>query len=417
MLSSQKWSVYFLLLTIIMVVQTSLYAIENNKINQKKNILILTCKGGYGHLAASDALESILAPDYNIQMVKPLEEILDSIDFIKKISGNRLDCEQFYNLVLQKGWINLFNFGCRYVWPHLISMNNKHMERLFIRYFEKVKPDLIISVMPIINLPASNAAHHCKLPYLMTTLDYDLTMWKLGMKKAMHKNIVITTADEHTKKTYLSQGLSPKIKHIHPIGVPIRKTFFERKKVKDIRQEWNIPHDKPIVMLLMGGAGSHQSYSYFNRLAQFPKPIHILVCTGRNTHITKSIARVARNPWVSYTCIPFTLKISDLMAASQLLITKPGPGTVTEAMMMKIPVLLDRTSTPIFWERKVFEFAKQHGIGHEVRSLRKLNKLVEQMLFDDAHRTQIKQAFAKTPPYRFDQEIKQLVRQLCNSAA
>lgn len=417
MLSPQKWSTYSLLVTIIMMIQTSLYALENNHRHQRKNLLFFTCKGGYGHLAASDALESILAPHYNIKTVKPLEEILHSVDFIKKISGNRMDCEEFYNLVLQRGWINLFNFGCRYIWPPLISMNNKHMERLFIKYFEKTKPDLVVSVMPIINLPASNAAQHCKIPYLMITLDYDLTMWKLGMKKANHDNIVITTADNYTKETYLSQGLSPKTKQFHAIGVPIRKTFFEQKKVKAIRQEWNIPEDKPVVMLLMGGAGSYQSYSYFKRLAQFPKPIHILVCTGRNTSIAKSIAQVTRNPWVSYTSIPFTLKISDLMAASQLLITKPGPGTVTEAMIMKIPVLLDRTSTPIFWERKVFEFAKRHGIGQEVRSLRKLNTLVEQMLFDNANRKQIKQAFAKTPPYRFDQEVKKLVRQLCDSTA
>lgn len=395
----------------------SCFAEEEQQIQTKKKILILTSKGGYGHMAATDTLDSILSNDYNIQSVKPLEEILHPVDFVKKISGHRLDSEQFYNLVLQKGWTNFLNFSCRYISPHLIAMNNRNMERLFTSYFEKAKPDLVISVMPIINLPASNAAHTCKIPYLMITLDYDLTMWKLGMKKAKHTNIVITAADDYTQKTYLSNGFSPKTKEFHPIGVPIRKPFFEPKDAQAIRKEWNIPNDKPTVMLLMGGAGSGQSYSYFKRLSQFPKPIHILTCTGRNTGVAKKIARFNRKPWVSYTNIPFTLKISDLMAVSQLVITKPGPGTVTEAMIMKVPVLLDRTSTPIFWERRVFEFAKRHGIGQEVRSLSKLNQVVDQMLFDDAHRKRIKQAFANTPPYNFDQKVKLLIEQQLRNPA
>jgi len=407
----------FVLFFLITSSTISCFAREIHQVQSKKKLLILTSKGGYGHMAATDTLESILSPNYNIQSVKPLEEILHSVDFVKKISGRRLDSEQFYNLVLQKGWTNFLNFSCRYVSPHLIAMNNRSMERLFTSYFQKTKPDLVISVMPIINLPASNAAHTCKIPYLMITLDYDLTMWKLGMKKAKHKNIVITAADYYTQKTYLSSGFSANTKNFHPIGVPIRKTFFEPKDAHAIRKDWNIPDDKPVVMLLMGGAGSGQSYSYFKRLSQFPKPLHILVCTGRNTRVAEKISRFARKPWVSYTNVPFTLKISDLMSVSQLLITKPGPGTVTEAMVMKVPVLLDRTATPIFWERKVFDFAKRHGIGTEIRSLSKLNELVDQMLFDKANHTRIKKAFAITPAYCFDEKIKKIVEQLCSNTA
>lgn len=410
----KNWSSVGPILIVVLLQSFQLHAKKKSISPRKKKIVIMTSKGGYGHIAASDTLESLLKSDYTIQTVKPLEEILHSVDFIKKISGNTIDCEQFYNLVLQKGWINLFNFGCRYIWPHLISLNNNKMEKLLTNYFEQAKPDLVISVMPIINLPASNAAQKCKIPYLMITLDYDLTMWKLGMRRAKHENIVITAADRSTQEIFLTKGLPSTVKHIYPFGVPIRKTFFEKRNLIKIKKEWDIPADKPVAMLLMGGAGSSQTYRYFKMLARFPKPIHLLVCMGRNTKIQKKLTRVRCNEWVSYSCIPFTQKIPDLMAVSDLLITKPGPGTVTEAMLMKVPVLLDRTVKSVFWEGKVFDLVNRHGIGKEVRRLSRINDLVHEMLFDTKQRIGIKQAFSKIPTYRFDYKIKKLVHQLCN---
>lgn len=385
---------------------------NHNQKMYKKKITILTSKGGFGHSAACDFLKSLIGNDYDLTVINPFEEILSKIDFVKKISFNKYDGEQFYNTILTRGWPVFFNFGLRHIMPRVILSMNRKIESLFYNFLAKDKPDLLISVIPVINLPASNAAWKLSIPYLMITLDYDLTMWTPGMKHTKHKNITVTAADTYTQEHFLSKKLSPDIKRILPIGLPIRKTFFEERNVEEIKREWNIPADKPVVMLLMGGAGSPQTYHYFKKLAQFKKPIHLLVCIGRNSAIKKKLMQITCSPEVSYSCIPFTTKIPDLMAASDLLITKPGPGTVTEGMIMKLPMILDRTITPIFWENKAFDLIKRHHIGMEIRSLSKLHTIVEKMLFDASYRTELKQAFEKLPAYNFDNHIKKIIHDI-----
>lgn len=380
---------------------------------QKKKLTILTSKGGFGHMAACDNLKSILNDEYEINVVNPFEEILSHIDFVRKVSFKKYDGEQFYNTILTRGWPVFFNFGLRHIMPRVILGMNKKIETLFYNFLQKDKPDLLISVIPVINLPASNAAWRSSIPYLMITLDYDLTMWTPGMKRTLHENMIVTAADQYTQDLFLSKNLSPKINKIFPIGVPIRKAFFEKRDLKKIKSEWKIPEDKPVLMLLMGGTGSPQTYHYFNKLAHFHKPIHLLVCVGRNTAIQKKLSRIKCNPGITHSFIPFTLKIPDLMAVSDLLITKPGPGTVTEAMIMKLPVILDRTITSIFWENKVFDLVKRHGIGQEIRRLSKLNTCVQKMLFDADYKAQVKNAFSKIPSYQFDQRIKEIIKDLC----
>ena len=175
--------------------------------------------------------------------------------------------------------------------------------------------------------------------------------------------------------------------------------------------------EKPLVMILMGGAGSNQTYHCTKKLVQSHFPLHILACVGRKTKIIKKIEKLKRNPAVSLTCIPFTDRISDLMAVSDLLITKPGPATTSEAAILKLPVILDATATNIFWERGVAKFVLSNNLGREVKSLSKLNSLVEEMLFNKKIRGDIMASFDRLPPYRFNHEIMSIIKSMCPPVA
>ncbi|MGP0072065.1 MAG: hypothetical protein ACLPWF_09035, partial [Bryobacteraceae bacterium] len=59
---------------------------------------------------------------------------------------------------------------------------------------------------------------------------------------------------------------------------------------------------------------------------------------------------------------------------------KPGPGTINEAISMKLPVLLDTSSTPLFWEKVNSELVKQYRIGEVISKKRKLPRLLEKYL-------------------------------------
>ena len=88
-----------------------------------------------------------------------------------------------------------------------------------------------------------------------------------------------------------------------------------------------------MVMVFMGGAGSLASYRYVRTLAKLAMPMHILVCLGRNMRLSRNINKILLPPEVTLTIIGFTDRIADLMSISDVLITKPGPGSVCEPRM------------------------------------------------------------------------------------
>ena len=74
------------------------------------------------------------------------------------------------------------------------------------------------------------------------------------------------------------------------------------------------------------------SYKYVAYLIKMQLPLHILVCIGRNERLRRNINKILLPEDVSLTIIGFTDRIADFMAISDVLITKPGPGSVCEAL-------------------------------------------------------------------------------------
>ena len=66
------------------------------------------------------------------------------------------------------------------------------------------------------------------------------------------------------------------------------------------------------------------------------------------------------------TLLGFTDRVADLMAISHLIVTKPGPGTISEAIAMKLPILIDNTDKLLFWERINVDLVLNYGVGQRI---------------------------------------------------
>ena len=382
----------------------------------RKKIMIFTSKGGSCHQSTSQALKKLLEKEYDITIINPIEKLIGPLDPVKKIV-KKYDWEVLHEKLFQNGWVRTINFYTYYIAPILISTFSGTIEKKFQKLFEKEKPDLVISVIPFFNLFASNAAYKCKIPYALITLDMDLTLWSIWLNKIKHPNFVMTILDDHLKKQFQKQLKNIPQEQIKTIGMPIRPEFFEEKNKKDkekIRIEWNIPKDKFIIMLMMGGAGSNIILKYAKEIAKNRLPIHLLTCIGKKTKLEKKLLPIIakENSVTTFTIVPFTNKIADLMSVSDLLITKPGPSTTNEAIAKKLPLLIDETQKTLFWEKGILNFVKRNKIGNSIKKFRKLKKIIRNYLDKNYYKNCLK-AFDKLPPYKFDQEIVKIVHQLC----
>lgn len=375
-----------------------------------KKVIMFTSKGGYGHMAACATLKNILT-DYEVSIVNPFETILTSLDVVKKITWGRYDCEQFYNSLLSNGWIRFMNFFCHRPAFYLVHRSRKQIEQKMWRFLRQEKPDLLISTIPLINYPTSCAAQNLNIPFLLVTLDADLTKWLLDMDQCTHPNFMLTVG---TKTPLISGQLAAKKipdASIREIGNPFRQDFFEAKDKDVILHEWCIPSNKPIAMLIRGGAGSYQLINYVKTLLAYGKPLHLLVCVGRNAKLAKQLNSLRkREGLVTFSIIPFTTRISDLMFVSDLLITQPSPNTCNEAMHFGIPILIDKTSPTLFWEDATADLVAMNGIGTTFQRMRDLNLLVKKYL---GKKSLARNKVNNRPS--FDVVIKQIVYDMTNT--
>src|SRR6185436_9451502 len=155
---SKKWTTWILIFAFA-AIKLQAEDVESPPISKKK-ILILCSNGGNGHNAAASALKTILHDKYDFSIVYPINEL----EIFGIPSG-----ESLYNLALRKGWTRSVNVVSRYVAPKIFRGYKKKLESLIAKHIEAEAPDLVISVIPFINLSASEAARKAGIPYLMIT--------------------------------------------------------------------------------------------------------------------------------------------------------------------------------------------------------------------------------------------------------
>lgn len=370
----------------------------------KKKILVLSSLGGYGHIAAANTLKNLLGEDYEIDVVYPIKDLR----FWKVPSG-----EQIYNFLLAKNLTRVINFMVRTFPETLFRNREKKLQKMIERHIDEKKPEILISVIPYTNYPASEAARTRAIPFLMITTDNDLKNWVFALEKRKVENFKVTIGhDLPTSKKRLLDCRVPE-EAIETIGLPLRPDFFHTKSKKDLRQAYGIPKEKNVVLIMMGGMGAKSIFEYASVLAKVPLNVHLLVCTGRSEHLATKIKTIEADPTNTIEIIPFTDKVGELFAVSDLLLTKPGPGTINEAQQMKLPILIDRTRVPIFWEEANIDLVLRQKVGACIEQIEDAPAFVKQFLFDEQTKEAVARAYETIEQNRFAKRIQSLIEEMC----
>lgn len=377
------------------------------KQEERKKILILSSNGGYGHRAASLSIQEICKDQYVFQEIFPIEEL----NRFGKSSG-----EGLYNALIKNNWIWTTNFLSNKLAPLLFSTKREKLESFLIDSIEASKPDLVLSLIPFVNYPVSEVARKLGVPYLLVTTDNDLTNWVLGLERIKHPDFTVTIGQEHalTRGLLLNRGISQD--QIVLTGLPVHPSFSKKKDEKRIKQEMGIALDKPVVTIMMGGAGGKGAYAYAQELKKIGFPLHVVVCTGNNATLYKKMQILsAEKGLVSFSVLEFTNKVADLMQVSDLFITKPGPGTINEAMMRKLPILVDNVHSALSWERVNLELVERRGIGRVLNEVAEANQFVSSYLQNPERKQEVKEAYARLERLAFDENIQKVLENLLYS--
>jgi 1,2-diacylglycerol 3-beta-galactosyltransferase len=195
--------------------------------------------------------------------------------------------------------------------------------------------DLIVSVHQLPNAPCTRALAHMRRRVPFTTVVTDLVTTHAAWYAPGADLIVVPTSVAYRKA--LNMGIRPEQMEI--VGLPVADKFCKPAGDKaEIRARLGWPQDRPVILVVGGGDGMGPFEPTVKALDAARLPVTLVVVTGRNKKLKE---RLERHPWRTPTIIQgFVTEMPDFMRAADILVTKAGPGTISEAFIAELPMIL-----------------------------------------------------------------------------
>jgi hypothetical protein len=351
---------------------------SHGRISAMKKIHVVFHDAGGGHRNAAIALQTIAAQqgrDWEVDLVQ-FQDLTDRLDVLRKLTGIRI--QQQYNIMLQNGW----TLGSKYVLRVLqltIRLLHGPMVRLLEEFWRHNPADMLVSVIPHFNREISESweAVYPGRPFvtLITDLaDYPPRFWIepikqqyviAGTERAVEQARAFGHDNSHTFQTS---------------GMILRPDFYVEDNVDPIalRREMGLQPDLPTAIVLFGGHGSKVMFSIAERLNTAGLPLQLILICGRNEELA---AKFRGRKWdIPMHVVGFTKEVHKLMRAADFLIGKPGPGSIAEAMVRKLPVLIECNAWTLPQERYNAEWVTEKRVGIVLKSFEDVVEGVQQIL-------------------------------------
>jgi len=211
------------------------------------------------------------------------------------------------------------------LWPYI----RKSMERLV----EEHPCDLYVSVHPIVNTPILRALGDDHPPYMIVITDMvsTHTFWYDNSAD------LILTPTEVAKLRGIGIGIDPDRMEI--VGQPIADKFRRPTASKaELREMLGWPQDKTVVLIVGGGDGMGPVEETVRAVDEAGMDLMLAVIAGRNEALQNSLENAGlTTPAFIYG---FVDNMPDLMNAADILLSKAGPGTISEGFIAGLPIIL-----------------------------------------------------------------------------
>ena len=300
------------------------------------NILIATATSGAGHLQAAAALEEAWRAFQPQSMV----ERLDVLDFTPRL----------YRTLYAQGYLKMVEhtpelwglFFDRTDKPALTQklMRFRHgLGRVtaakFTQHVERFQPDAVICThfMPLEVLGGIKGRRADARKPFITCVVTDFEAHALWMEPTVDLYCV---AAEETKGRLVARGAAAD--SVAVTGIPVAGKFTRPVPVRATRRALGLRDDLFTLLVLGSALGAGPVVEILTELNQLKAPMQLLVVCGRNEELRRTAATLERlHPTHLFG---FVTNMHELMAVADLVLTKPGGVTSSEALALGKPLFI-----------------------------------------------------------------------------
>jgi Glycosyltransferase family 28 C-terminal domain len=342
-----------------------------------RKITIVFFDAGGGHRSAAEALKSVLESQprpWNVQLLN-LQELLDRIDVLKKLTGLRI--QDGYNLILRKGWTRLTP-QLLPVLQGVVRMFHRPTVKLLAEYWKTHPTDMVLSVIPHFNRAMVESIRKTSPSTAFVTLITDLADYPPHFWIERESQYLICGSEKAQQQAF---ELGHDRNHVFlASGMVMRPKFYEKPAISRVeeRKRLGLDPQAPTGIVLFGGHGSSTILNIAKGLNAGKANLQLILICGKNQKLLADAKRLkTRFPVFAEG---FTPNVDYYMALSDFFIGKPGPGSISEALQFDLPVIVECNGRTLPQERYNAQWVTEKRLGIVLTSFRKINEGVEKLL-------------------------------------
>jgi hypothetical protein len=338
------------------------------------NVDLVWFNAGGGHRAAAEALSLAIEAQglpWRVRKVN-FTEVIDPAGRFRRVMG--FDPEDVYNKRLASGFtlglsqeLKLLQRAIRWSHPLLV-------ERL-VAHWRETRPDMVVSLIPNFNraLHDSLALVRPQTPFvtvLTDMADHPPAFW---MEPGTGQHVVCGTA--HAQAQALQAGCATA--QVHRVSGMLLRPAFHAPAALDraqARAALGLDPQQPVGLVMFGGAGSR----VMKRIAAALPEVPLILLCGRNEAL--ALALRALPSIAPRVVVGFTSEVARWMQLADFFVGKPGPGAISEAVQMGLPVIVTRNAWTMPQERWNTEWVREQGVGLTLRSFSQIDVAVGRLL-------------------------------------
>lgn len=336
---------------------------------------------GGGHRAAAQALRDVIAAQnrpWQVRLVN-LMEVLDPADRFRKLTG--VAPEDLYNLRLARGWTLGLAQELKLL-QGMIKLGHSALLAPLQQHWLASEPDLVVSLVPNFNraLFESVTSTLPGVPFVTVMTDMADHPPHFWIEPGQDQHLVCGSPKAAAQARAAGY---PESRISLTSGMLLRPAFYayadlvaaESAAVRNAAlRAMGLDPARPTGLVMFGGQGSMQML----KIARDLDDLQLILMCGHNTALIKRLQ--AMQPRAAHVAIGFTPDVVRYMRLADYFIGKPGPGCLSEAVQMDLPIITLRNHWTMPQERYNTEWVHDNGVGLVLKSIKALRAAAGEMI-------------------------------------
>jgi 1,2-diacylglycerol 3-beta-galactosyltransferase len=333
-----------------------------------KRIELIYCNAGGGHRSAASAFHEAVRRESRPWSVceTNLLQLFAELDVWHKLTG--VSGEDGYNGMLRRGWTLGSPLMLR-ILHAVVRRYHGAQVALLERHWRAHPVDAVVSFLPHFNRALHDAMQRAMPGVPLVTILTDLAdcpphFW---IEKQQPQYFVCGTI--LAREQALAAG-HPSARVFQTSGMILNPRFYDSAATRNPAEITALGLDPalPTALLMFGGAGSAAMRTIVRRIDESGLAVQVIAVCGKNERLEASLRAMPRRIGMHVT--GFTSDVARLMRLADFFIGKPGPGSISEAIAMGLPVIVECNAWTMPQERYNAQWVEERGVGITIRSIR-----------------------------------------------